>query len=165
MEPPVSMQPEAGDRSQRASSPAVGILLISTLTVLAAASVGMVVTTAPSEPPPTATIDLSVDATADQLTFTHRHGDPIDLSDTTVTVSVNGEPLAKQPPVPFFAARGFESGPTGPFNSASDTTWRAGETATLQIASTNQPPVTTGDRITVRLDGETGHIVTIIETA
>jgi hypothetical protein len=51
--------------------------------------------------------------------------------------------------VPFFAARGFRGGPTGPFNSRSPDEWSAGERAGFRIASTNDPRVTQGSRVEV----------------
>jgi hypothetical protein len=66
-----------------------------------------------------------------------------------VHVAVNGTRLAHQPPVPFFAATGFEPGPTGPFNSASDPEWGVGEVGTLTVAGTNGPAIRPGATVRV----------------
>lgn len=83
--------------------------------------------------------------------MTHRGGDAVVPADLRVRVRVDGEPLAEQPPVPFFAAEGFESGPTGPFNSATDGEWRAGETGSLRVADTNDPSLRPGATVEVGL--------------
>jgi hypothetical protein len=80
-------------------------------------------------------------------------------------VRIDGEPLAKQPPVPFFAAAGFESGPTGPFNAATDGTWRAGQTAAIRIASTNSPQLSDGAVVTVRIYTEHYRLASVRATA
>lgn len=96
-----------------------------------------------------ADLSLAVDAEADRLTLRHRAGDPLDVRRLTVRVRVAGSPLRHQPPVPFFATRGFRAGPTGPFNAAADPRWTAGEPASLRLASTNGPTVDPGDRVVV----------------
>ena len=78
-------------------------------------------------------------------------GDPIDVSDVRLSVRVDGEALSEQPPVPFFSASGFEPGPTGAFNSASDGVFEPGERARLSLAATNAPHFDPGDRVTVRI--------------
>ena len=107
-------------------------------------------TTVPADAP-RAAIDLRVDADADRLTFVHRGGDPIDVSALSVRIRVDGESLDAQPPVPFFSARGFRPGPTGPFNSATADEWTAGERASLRVAGTNDPTIAPGSRVSVRL--------------
>lgn len=98
---------------------------------------------------PQAALELSVDAGADRIELTHLAGDALDAEALRLTVQVAGEPLTHQPPVPFFAARGFRSGPTGPFNPAADPRWTAGETASFRVASTNAPTIDSGDRVRV----------------
>lgn len=138
----------------RGVTPTVGVVLLVAVTVALAATVGAAAfATTPGSPPSAAVVDLTVRETA--LTLTHRAGPPLDVRDLRVVVSVDGERLRYQPPVPFFAARGFHSGPTGPFNSASDPTWSAGETASLSVATTNRPRVRSGSVVRVTLyEGE-----------
>lgn len=78
------------------------------------------------------------------------------MDSLAVRISVDGESLAHQPPVPFFSASGFRPGPTGPFNAAADPRWTVGETATLKLAGTNDPTIEPGATVTVRVfDGDT----------
>ena len=139
----------------RALSPVIGVLVLTALTVVLAASVGAVVATEPVDPAPVADLRVSVDAGADQLTVRHAGGDAIPTDILRVRLRVAGTPVTHQPPVPFFAARGFRSGPTGPFNPAAAGPWTAGETATLRLASTNSPGIDAGDpvHVTVATDG------------
>ena len=144
----------------RALAPVAVVLLVA-LTVLLAVGVGAAtLEIAPlSSPAPTATIAL--DATADHVVLTHHGGDPIQVGDLRVVVAVNGEPLANQPPVPFFSAAGFRPGPTGPFNAATPNEWTAGTSASFRIAGTNDPTPVPGDRITVRLVVDDRPIATL----
>ena len=136
----------------RAVAPVIGVALLLAITALAASAVGTaaLMLDTPDEPT-SAAVTLSVDADTDRFTFTHRGGDTLDVSRFSLSVTVDGTPLAEQPPVPFFAATGFVSGPTGPFNSGGDTRWRAGETAGFRVASTNSPTIDEGDQLTVRI--------------
>ncbi|MFC7136383.1 hypothetical protein [Halobaculum litoreum] len=61
-----------------------------------------------------------------RLTFVHAGGDAVDVTDLRLVVLVDGERLRYQPAVPFFAQRGFRSGPVGPFNRAGDARWTTG---------------------------------------
>jgi flagellin-like protein len=134
----------------RAVSPVLGVVLLTAVTVVAAAAVGAVVVVDPPDPPPVATFDAEADATG-EIRVTHRGGDAVAPDDLRVRVRVDGEPLVEQPPVPFFAARGFEGGPTGAFNSATRGEWRAGEAASLTVADTNAPRVSPGKTVELRL--------------
>jgi len=138
----------------RGVSPVVGVALLAFLTVLLALSVGTALPSLSHEPPPTAQLTLSANASADRVALTHHAGDPLDVSELRVTVAVDGTELAHQPPVPFFAARGFRSGPTGPFNTASPDDWRAGQTAGFRIASTNHPTIDPGSTVAVTVATE-----------
>ncbi|WP_349770065.1 type IV pilin N-terminal domain-containing protein [Halobaculum limi] len=143
------------DGRDRAVTPTVGVVLLVAVTIALAATVGAaaLATGTPASPPPTAVVDLSVRETT--LTLTHRAGSPLDVRDLRIVVRVDGDRLRYQPPVPFFAARGFHGGPTGPFNSASDPTWSAGETASLSVAGTNRPRLRVGSVVRVTLyEGE-----------
>ncbi|MFB6143064.1 MAG: type IV pilin N-terminal domain-containing protein [Halorientalis sp.] len=134
----------------RGTSAVVAVALLSLVTVLAAGAVGtLAVGIAPDGAPPRVVLSASADAGADRVALTHRSGEPLDVSRLRLVVHVGGRRLAHQPPVPFFAARGFESGPTGPFNVATGGAWRVGETATFRLASTNSPQLSPGVRVRV----------------
>lgn len=160
-----SLRTAAGDarRSRRAIAPVAGVLLLAITVVLA----GGVVTAAlgahagPVEPAPTASLSLS--ATDDRITVTHRGGDALDAGDLDVRVSVDGEPLARQPPVPFFSSAGFHPGPTGAFNAARDDDWRVGESASFRVAGTNDPVPDPGRTVVVEVSVD-GRPVATLET-
>jgi hypothetical protein len=147
-------------------APVVGVLLLVALTVVLGAVVGAAALgapgagEAPGERAPVA-LSLSVDAAADRLTLVHRAGGALDARRLVLRVSVAGTPLERQPPVPFFAARGFRAGPTGPFNAAADPRWTAGETASLRLASTNAPGISSGDRVVVEVSVEDRRVATL----
>jgi flagellin-like protein len=147
----------------RALSTVVGTLLLVALTVVAATTVGTVATMEPGSVPPAARLSLSADADTDRIALTHEGGDTLAVGDLSVTVSIDGQPLDEHPPVPFFAARGFRSGPTGPFNSASDDEWTAGETGAVRLAATNSPTLSSGDRVAVTVATD-GAVVARLET-
>jgi FlaG/FlaF family flagellin (archaellin) len=145
-------------------TPTVGVALLVLVTVVLAAGVGTVaLSTSPPAPPPQAALSLSVEG--DRLTLTHRAGDPLDVRTLELRVRVAGESLANQPPVPFFAATGFAPGPTGVFNAASHPTWRAGGTASLTLAGTNEPLPTAGDRVTVTVVADGYRVAVLSATA
>lgn len=134
----------------RALSPVVGSVLMLAVTVGLAAMIGVaVLDTTTTDPAPQAHLSASVDPATDRITVTHHGGDSLDVRDLRVRVTVDGQPLAHQPPVPFFAAEGFASGPTGPFNSASGDYWSAGETAGFELAGTNAPLIDAGDTVEI----------------
>ena len=140
------------DGSRRANASVVGVVLL----VLAAVTLtGMVgVALAEVELPagsPNAVLDLSADAETDRIELTHRAGDDLDVRTLDLRVSVDDEPLAHQPPVPFFSAYGFESGPTGAFNPAADPDLTRGETASFALASTNDPTISPGSEVEVEI--------------
>lgn len=145
----------------RAVSPVVGSLLLITVTVAIAAVLAATVGSAAlggvgGAGEATDFTHFSVAAEADgTVTLTHEGGDPVDVRALSLTVAVDGTELREQPPVPFFSSAGFEPGPTGPFNSASDPTWRAGGTASFTISESNAPIPAAGDELTVtiRRDG------------
>jgi hypothetical protein len=142
-----------------ATESAVGVVLAVVLgTSVAAVGLGAL-PTAPAVAGATLTVD------GDRLVFTHRAGDPVDVRRLDVTVRVDGDPLRHQPPVPFFSARGFRPGPTGPFNAAADPTWTVGERASIRLASTNHPPVVAGARVTVELRYDGRHLTTLTARA
>ncbi|MFC3477600.1 type IV pilin [Halobacterium litoreum] len=129
----------------------VAVVLLLAVTVVAAASV-LTILPSVTERPPADQRGVAVDATADgRVTLTLVAGPELDVRDVDVAISVDGAALDHQPPVPFFSATGFVSGPTGPFNVADDPTWRVGESASVRIAGTNAPTVEAGDAVEVRL--------------
>lgn len=164
----------------RASAPLGAVLLIG-ITVLLASSAGAAmlgvtgVTPGASDsssasadslstgPPPTASLEVS--ATVDgRVTVTHTGGDTLDVRELRMRILVDGTPLATQPPVPFFSAHGFYSGPEGPINTASDSSWLAGETASLTIAGTNDPQIGPGSQVRIEMYA-LGHLLAREETA
>ena len=169
----MTRDPRTGRRrptGRRAITPAVGVLLLVALTVVLGAVVGAAALGAPgtgeiSEERAPVALSLSVDAAADRLTLVHRAGGVLDVRHLVVRVSVAGTPLRHQPPVPFFAARGFRAGPTGPFNAAADPGWTAGEAASLRLASTNAPGISPGDRVVVEVSVEDRRVATLSERA
>lgn len=146
-------------QSTRATAPVIGSVLVVALTIAVAMLLGtaMLGASTTPEPSPTAAIDLSVED--DTLRFTHESGEPLDVTTLSVWISVDGEPLDEQPPVPFFSATGFEPGPTGPFNTASDPEWSVGETASLTVAGTNSPTIEDGSTVSVRITADGGAVI------
>ncbi|MFB6242981.1 MAG: hypothetical protein ABEH80_02685, partial [Halobaculum sp.] len=104
--------------------------------------------TVPSEP---TVVRLDASTVGREVRLSHRGGGRLDVRAVRLVVTVAGDPLRHQPPVPFFAADGFRGGPTGPFNTGSDRWWAVGETASFRVASTNHPVPSPGDRVRVRL--------------
>lgn len=150
----------------RGLSPVLGSLLLVALTVGLAATVSVaVLDTNAAEPAPRAQLSLSADAATDRIAITHQGGDTIPVDALRVKISVASESLSEQPPVPFFAASGFHSGPTGPFNSATDAPWKAGQTAGLRLAATNDPLIGAGDTVTVELYHDDTRIASLETTA
>jgi flagellin-like protein len=137
--------------SDRAVSPVIGVVLLIAVTLVAAAVLGVTVFgIAQTDPPPQATFTLDADSATQTITLTHRGGTALDPESLRLRVSVDGEPIAHQPPIPFFASEGFMSGPTGPFNSADEGKWITGQSASVQLASTNTQ-FHAGSLISVRL--------------
>lgn len=136
----------------RAITPVVGILVFLVITVLLATTVAAgLVTVAPTDPDLEPAFDLSVTAADGSITIDYLRGEPIDVREVTLSVTVDGDPLDEQPPVPFFAANGYEGGPTGPFNEAADPHWVAPETAGFRLAETNEPLPDPGDEVAVTI--------------
>lgn len=138
--------------SDRAIAPVIGVLAMVGITVVLAASVAMAIGDVPL---PIEQVDLRVTGTFDpdsrEISLRHAGGDPVSIDALDLHVGVDDEPLVHQPPVPFFAATGFVSGPTGPFNPSSDEIWAAGEAGSFRIALTNDPVPTADSTITVRV--------------
>jgi len=151
--------------ADRGASTVVAVVVLCGLTVILGATVAGELTglSERAEPTPTAAMSLSVDG--ETMTLTHDHGDPLDVRTLRVVVTVDGEPLKHQPPVPFFSASGFAPGPTGPFNSASDPEWTVGESASITLAGTNSPSIEPGSTVSVELYQDDTRIVTTETTA
>ncbi|KAB1197434.1 MULTISPECIES: type IV pilin [Haloferax] len=147
----------AFNRATRGSTVLVGSVLLVGLVVVLAAGVGVAALDAAESPPdPVRPTVLSLSVSGETVTLTHEAGAPLDVRSLRIRVTVDGDPLASQPSVPFFSARGFHPGPTGPFNRAADPRWTVGETASFEIAATNDPTPVAGSRVVVRVfDGET----------
>lgn len=131
-------------------SPLVGVVAMLAITVCLAGvlAVGLGPMSV-GDPSPTASFEIAVDGDTGEIRLTHLAGESLDVDRLTIRVTVDGRPLEDQPPVPFFSADGFVSGPEGPINSASNATWSVGETASFRVASTNAPTIETGDRVGV----------------
>ncbi|EMA53881.1 type IV pilin [Halococcus thailandensis] len=146
--------------SRRAVAPVVGVVLLVGVTVVLATIVGaFAIGIGDSGTAPEAAI--TADRDGNELTLTHHSGDALDVTELTVRISVDGEPLEKQPDVPFVGTDGFNGTPSGPFNPESDPQWTAGETASLTIASTtNAPQPTAGSQVTVKIYSENEPVAT-----
>lgn len=113
------------------------VVIIAVTIVLAGVFGAMMLSHSPESATPQAALALTTDSTTQTITLTHQSGTDLDPETLRLTIAVDGEPIAHQPPVPFFAATGFIGGPTGPFNSAYEGNWTAGQSASLRLASTN----------------------------
>lgn len=140
-------------------APVAGVLLLAITVVLAGGVAAAALGPSTATVPPSAVLSLS--ATDDRIAIDHRGGDPIDVSAVTIRVSIDGEPLDEQPPLPFFSAAGFHPGPTGPFNAAGDDTLRVGETATFRVADTNDPTLEPGRTVTVEITADGRPVATL----
>ena len=148
----------------RAVSPQIGVVVLLVLTVCLAAVIAVSAGAWSLESQnPTATFELTANSETSSVTIEHIAGDAIDVETLSITVTVNGTALAKQPPVPFVGANGFDGAPDGPFNERSESTWTAGERAGVSIAATNSPTLTAGDSVTVTLTID-GRWTTTLET-
>jgi len=148
----------------RGLSPVVSVCCLVVVTVGLAAVVGAAVPMPTVSEPDAVAFAAEADP-GGEIRLTHRGGDAIDPADLSLRIEIEGEPLAEQPPVPFFSAAGFEPGPTGAFNSATGGRWRAGETATLRVASTNAPAIEAGDTVTIAVFVDEQRVATLEVTA
>ena len=161
---PIVVGSPPASQSDRALAPVAGVLLLAITVVLAGSVATAAIGGVPASPAPTASLSLS--AVDDRITVTHRGGDALDTGELSVRIRVDGEPLARQPPVPFFSAAGFRPGPTGPFNAASGDRWRVGESASFRVAGTNDPALTPGSTVAVdvAVDGtRVASLETVVE--
>lgn len=151
--------------TDRAVAPVLATALLLAVTVVLGSTLALLAIDAPAGPPQSASFSVAADPADDRIAVEHRGGDVLDASELRLRVTVDDEPLAEQPPVPFFAADGFRGGPTGAFNPAGSTTWRSGETAGFRIASTNAPGIDDGDRIRVTVYANGGVVGSASTTA
>ena len=143
----------------RATVPVLGAVLLVGVTVVLAVAVSVVATGfAPPEPAGPVALEVSADAATGRVAIDHVGGSTLDVREVTLRVEVGGEPLARQPPVPFYAAAGFNGFPTGPFNPAADPRWEAGESASFRVAGTNDPPLVTGVPLVVTVVRDGGPV-------
>ncbi len=120
------------------------------VTVLVAVAVTVAATGfVPPEPVDRVALEASADAATGQVVLEPVAGPPQDVRTLTLRVEVDGEPLVHQPPVPFYAASGFNGFPTGPFNPSADPAWTVGEAASFRVAGTNDPPLSRGATLSV----------------
>lgn len=143
--------------SDRAVAPVLASALLVVIVVSMSVAVGATALsiTAP-EPVPSASVSMTVDAgDLQRIAITLERGEPLDVDDLTLEIAIDGEPLAHQPPVPFFQTTGFRPGPTGPFNYGSNGVWEVGETGSFRLDGSNEPSLTSGSRVELRifLDG------------
>ena len=164
---------------ERAVSPVIGVILMVAITVILAAVIATFVLGLGEQvgsSAPQATFQFTQENVtysdvgghtyaATQVVITHQGGASLDVRDLRVRVRVDGRPLAAQPPVPFFSASGFRPGPQGPFNSASDPTWTAGEVGSFRVAATNEPRPTAGARVTVEVFADDRPVAQLTDTA
>ncbi|MGQ4556717.1 type IV pilin [Halobellus sp. GM3] len=99
-------------------------------------------------------VALSLRLDGRTVSLTHEAGPTLRMADVRLAVAIDGESLRHQPPVPFFAARGFRGGPTGPFNVAGDGRWSVGETGSFRLAATNDPQLSPGSVVSVTVSVE-----------
>ena len=143
----------------RGLSPVVGTVLLVIVAVGLAGIAGAVAFGSDTaESTPRVHFTISAEADGDRITITHDGGDTVSTEELTFRIEVDGQPLAQQPPIPFFAAEGFASGPTGPFNPAADPTWTAGESASVALASTNAPLLDPGATVSVTISTNQGTV-------
>ena len=149
---------------ERSLTPVVATIILTLLVVALAATVVLGVGSIDGpDRGPTAAIELSADATDNEIRRDHVGGDPIDVEAVDLTIRIEDEPLELQPTVPFFQIDGFLPGPTGPFNEQSPSTWREGESTSFKIADTNDPLIEPGDRVSVTIEVD-GSLVASLET-
>lgn len=142
----------------RGVSSVIGVTLLTLVTVILAVSVGVIATADSPEPTPSARFSSEVSAAEQRISIHHDGGDSIPMAAIDLRIAVEGEPLAHQPPIPFFATEGYVSGPSGPINPAGSDEWTAGKTASLRLAKTNEPHIEAGAAVTITIATERGII-------
>jgi len=147
----------------RGISPTLAAPLLLGITVALAAVLGVMTADfgAPSWEEPRV---LSATATDDgSIAVRHESGPRIDITRASVVITVDGDPLAYQPPVPFAGAKGFLGAPTGAFNPSAEPQLTPGDRATLVVAGTNAPPLESGDEVRIEFVADETTIA-VVET-
>lgn len=141
----------------RAVSSALGVLLVTALTLVLAAVAGVAViatmpqgTESPADVAEPVVLSASADVDTGWIVLVHESGPELDVREIEVRISIDGTRLKHQPPVPFPGAKGFWGAPIGPFNDATDPDWELGELTALRLASSNDPDLYQG--ATVRIE-------------
>lgn len=145
--------------SSRGIAPIVGVLAMLAVVTTLGGVVAAVVPAMADEPVNAqAAIDIETEQDEDDwvLAFIHTGGEPLDLEDVELVISVNGIALEHQPAIGQLNQRGFKNGPTGPFNPSTPDRWHVGERASLTFLSSNDPTIAAGDTIEAQfyLDGQ-----------
>lgn len=164
-------------RDNRGVSPVVAVAALLALTVglaaVLAVSLGGFVTTGGLGGPVGSvgmTFDLAVTADPDsngtgaEIALTYVSGDSIDVEALSMVIAVNGTTLTHQPPIPYTAAKGFRSIPSGPFNEQSSGEFSVGDRAALTVAGSNDPTIHRGDVVTVSLSLDGQHVARLEAT-
>jgi FlaG/FlaF family flagellin (archaellin) len=150
----------------RGISPVIGVVLLAGCTILLSVTIGaMAFGYEPTEPVSVVVVSGEADATENEITLTLERGDPLDVQDISLVISVDGKALEKQPTVPTYAQSGFDGFPTGPFNPSSEPTWNQGQSAGVTVASTNDPLPEPGSTVEIRIFENDLPIATVETTA
>ena len=138
--------------SQRAVAPVIGIVLMLVITVVLAGAIAAYLLVLPTTEGATqATISATVNTETAEFQFVHDGGDAIAVETLTIEITIDGEPLTSQPPVPFVGSHGFNGSPSGPFNEGGDTRWVPGQRASFRLACTNHPKPSDESTIVIEL--------------
>lgn len=149
----------------RAVSTALGVLLLTAVTLVLAGAVGAIAVDLPTRTTQTVPHQLSATAngSSDEVFITHESGPTLDVREIQLKIFIDGTPLEHQPPVPFLGSTGFRGAPHGPFNPSSNPDWDVGERAGVEIAGTNDP--TLGPDALVRVEVyRDGLLIAVTET-
>jgi FlaG/FlaF family flagellin (archaellin) len=153
-------------RRSRGVSSVVGVVLLTALAVGLAAAVGAAALSLdPGTPPATVALAADAEAGTDRVSLVHRGGDALSVAALRGEIAGAGEPLRYQPPVPFVGARGFRGAPAGPFNAVDDGRWTAGERASVRIAATNDPTLSPGAAVRIRVWADDAPVADLTATA
>ncbi len=137
----------------RGITPVIAAPLLLLMTLLLAIVIGTIAPafTIPNDPEPLTVIDVTTDESTNTVSITNDGPREIDVRELTVTIEIDHTPIHHPLTVPYFSQRGFHSGPTGAFNSATDPFWSTGERVSFRIASTNSPTLEPGKSLTITL--------------
>lgn len=160
----------------RAVSSALGVLLVTALTLVLAAVAGVAViatvpptTVSSADLPEPVVLSASADVDPDdgtvRVTIVHESGSRLDVREIVIRLSAGGTRLEHQPSVPFYSAPGFGSFPSGPFNPAADPRWERGERASLVLTGANADPVQPGTTVRIELYRDDFPIAAVETTA